>query len=115
MVEVRLTKNARKLIRVLYRQYHKRCKQGVAKAEARFFGGAASIQEKLLPRWTVEDIDYACRELRDAEYLNCFILDNVVAETALENKGIAYMENQFWTVTSALFGLLDKIRLFTSW
>lgn len=67
----KLTRDAEKLISLLYELYLERRESGMPKAKAKHFGGSNLIREKLLIDWSIADIDETCRELSRAGFLNC--------------------------------------------
>lgn len=90
-----LTKDAEKMICVLYRDYLEKRNDGIPKSKAISFGSSHNIHQKLFPNMVFEDVDDTCRELSRAKLLNCFWADNIAYNVALSDSGIVYMENRF--------------------
>lgn len=115
MDDTKLTREADALICVLYREYLQRRKSGVSKADAKFFAGSEYIHEKLMAKWSFEDVDETCRELSRAGLLNCRYADNVTYMAIISDAGIIYMENRFADGLSSILSYLERIRAMLPW
>lgn len=89
-----LTKDAKKLLHVLYNAYCDKRKKDIPKSKACCFGGSPEIHHELLPDWTFEDVDDTCRELSRAGLIDCFWADNIAIHVTLPASTIALMENR---------------------
>lgn len=107
-VDYLLTKDAEKLISLLYDVYLEKRENGKSKACAKQFGGSNLIKEKLLINWSIADIDEICRELNRAGLLNCTYANNTVYLASLSDEGISYLEKRFKN------GLKDVIQFLAS-
>lgn len=61
--EISLSKDADKLICLIYKHYLERRERGASKEDARILGGSDVIQAKVATGWLLEDVDDTCREL----------------------------------------------------
>lgn len=96
MPSIRLTQDADLLLCVLYNAYTVRRKDGMSRANARYFGSSQRIQEEFIQQWPVDDIDDAAFELKDHGLFTFLLADNTVYSNAkLTPEGVAYMEHEF--------------------
>ena len=105
-----LTKDAEKLICLLYKSYLQKRKSGISKSQAACFGSSHDIHEQLCPDLIFEDVDDTCRELSRADLLNCLWADNIAYHVILSDKTIVYMENRFKNGLSEVLEFVDKIK-----
>lgn len=106
-----LTKDAEKLICLLYKSYLQKRKSGISKSQATCFGSSHDIHEQLCPDLIFEDVDDTCRELSRADLLNCLWADNIAYHVILSDNAIVYMENRFKNGLSEVLEFIDKIKL----
>lgn len=110
-----LTKDAKKLLSLLYKKYLKKREEGLPKSKACVLGSSHIIHESLCPDWIFEDVVCACRELSHAHLLECRWGNNIPVWTSITDDGISYMENRFKNVfldTSGIFSkLIELIKL----
>lgn len=90
-----LSKDAQKLIHLMYKNYLEKRHSGLPKSDATVFGSSQDIHDNLLPDWIIEDINETCRELDSADMLDCFYADGDVYYSHLSDSCIVYMENRF--------------------
>ena len=95
MSEIQLTKDAERLLVLMYRTYLDRRKGGVQKLTAKQMGSAQQIHDQLSPNTDPLDVAETCRELCRAGYLNTFIASNRIIRSNLTDQAITYMENRF--------------------
>lgn len=99
-----ITNDAKKLLFLIYKNYLKQRKNGVAKADAINIGGAERIQKDLMPEESVQDVDSFLKELDSSGYLDVHSYDNLARICFLTNYAIAVLENYpketFKSVTS---------------
>ncbi len=90
-----LTKDAEKLICIMYKTYLERRKNGINKSEAVCFNDAEEINT-LVPQWSIDDVNYVCLELGRANFLTFFLTDGCFCVACqLTDEAIIYMENCF--------------------
>lgn len=89
-----ITKDADKLLCLIYNDYLNDRADGKPKSIARYTGSSEEIFKRHLFS-TLEDIDETCRELNRAGFLECLYADNMVCDTCLTDEAIVYMENRF--------------------
>lgn len=85
-----LSKSARKLLKSLCRDYNRRVESGQHEHQAGAFGGADYLQCEMFPKWSVRDVDAACRELHQAGLISAFYANCMVAEIYLLPAGTIY-------------------------
>ena len=95
MSENQLTKDAERLLVLMYRAYLNRRKGGLPKVTAKQMGSSQQIHEQLLPDSDPLDITETCQELSRAGYLSTLIASNRIICSYLTDQAIAYMENRF--------------------
>lgn len=103
-----LTKDADKLICLMYKIYLERRKRKIIKDEASYFGDAEKIQKDIIPDWLVEDVVTTCWELHRKDLLFCHPGDNSANDVSLTNDGVVYMENRFANGLSDVVDFLTK-------
>ncbi len=115
MNEVKLTRDADALICVLYKEYIQRRKKSIPKQKACDFGGSPNIHEKLMPKWSFEDVDETCRELSRAGLLKCLFADDIAYHAVLTDSAIVYMENRFKDGFASLLHHLKELMALIPW
>ena len=90
-----LTKDAKRLLCLLYKLYLERVSVGTPKSSALYMGGSDAIRQQCLPGEALTDVDDACCELIRAGYLDGLIADDMVCESRLTDQAISYMETRF--------------------
>lgn len=91
-----LTKNALKVMYALYKEYLERCKSDdVSSSDARRFYNSHEIHEHLLPKISFDDVEMACRELKNAGLVSVSWYNNQAYNIELSASCIAHMENRF--------------------
>lgn len=106
---MRLTKDADKLICMIYADYKKKRADGMSKEKAKRIGSSKSVQQSIVPKWSFEDVDDTFRELDRAGMLHCFYADNVVYSASITDECIIKMENRF---PDGLASILDFVSKF---
>ncbi len=86
-----LTRDADKMICIIYKMYLEKIKSGMSKTQAKSFEENFYTSDKTLSSWHTDDIDTTIRELRKKEFLNVYITGDFV----LSDNAIVYMENRF--------------------
>lgn len=87
-----LSKPARKLLKALCQEYARRKDDGKDDVEARMFGGSEVLQREILPKWPTREIDAACRELHQADLINAFFANCMLAEMQLLPAGTSFYQ-----------------------
>lgn len=83
-----LTKDAQKLVALLYKSYLERRKSGMSKTNAKFF----ELNEIYsLTDDSPEDVDETIREIKSVYPLK----EDIIGNITLSDKMISYMENRF--------------------
>lgn len=95
MSNVELTKDADKLICVLYHEYLNSRSTGISKETARYFGSSEDIQRRFFVGQSEDDITRECWGLHTKGILNCSRGDDLANNVYLTNDGIKYMESRF--------------------
>lgn len=95
MSEIQLTKDAERLLVLMYHAYLSRCKAGKDKLSAKQMGSLSQIHKELLPDANILDVLETCRELSRAQYLRPFWASNTIIRSQLSDTAIVYMENRF--------------------
>ena len=90
-----ITKDAQKLLAILYKTYLEKRKSNISKTKAKTFGSSKEIHKQLCPEWIFEDVDDTCRELSRSKLLVCYWADNIAYNVELSDSAIAYMDNKF--------------------
>ena len=94
-MNTRLTKDADKLLCILYKDYLIKVKNGLSKSKSSYFGDSNEITTKYLPNCHPEDVAKTCWELHSSGYLTCSSGDDLANHVTFTPNGIAYMENRF--------------------
>ncbi|MFS7394010.1 hypothetical protein AB6888_14305 [Carnobacterium maltaromaticum] len=90
-----LTKDAKYLLTVIYKEYLLDINNGISKNIAKQIGSSESINNNLVPEKLFDDVDETMGELGRADFLKNFYADNVVYQSVLTDKSIIYMETKF--------------------
>lgn len=115
MSEIKLTKDSDALICALYKEYLQRRKDGTPKGDAKSFGGAKHIQDTIVPKWALGDVEETLWELERAGFLVCQPGDNTILLSFLDDPAIIYMENRFKDGLSEVLGYIEKIKSILLW
>ena len=107
-MEARLTKDADKLLAMIYRNYLDKRKDGVDRDVAKRLGSSQTLKETLSLPYSLGDVDSFCMELHDLGYLHVLPADNTVYHASLTNAGIARLENRFTDGLKSVVEFLTK-------
>lgn len=111
MAEIQLTQDAEYMLCELYSAYLARRKNGELNENARGFGNSATIQEKYIPQWPINDIDTAAHELERKGLIACQFADGTLyAACTLTDDAIVYMENRFGNKLDKLIQRIAALR-----
>lgn len=89
-----ISKDSRKVLKVLIKQYKKRLKQGQDKDSATYFQSSAEIHDSWFPDWSQSSVEYACRELSRQGYLRRSSYNNISTIIYLTDKSLTAYENE---------------------
>ncbi|CRH18865.1 conserved hypothetical protein [Carnobacterium maltaromaticum] len=89
-----MTKDAKYLLAVIYKEYLLDINNGVSKNVAKQIGSSETINNKLVPDKLFDDVDETMRELERSYFLENFYADDVVYQSTLTDKSIVYMETK---------------------
>lgn len=92
MANTYLTKDAKKLLYILYKEYLNRRKHNVAKTRATDFDSASSVQFNFMPNELLEDVEEYMRELGRNDFLENFYADDTIYSCYLTDYAICTME-----------------------
>ena len=101
-----LTKDADKLVCLIYREYLSRRKSGSPKRQAKDFAEENNWPESFLKEFNKDDMSDTLRELKSAGFIKQYINGGFVLEDAC----IIYMENRFPNGLSQVLDWLGKIK-----
>lgn len=107
-METALSKDGVKFLATLYKDYLDRCKAGMGKEHAAYFGSSKDIQQRLVPNELLEDVDETIRELDQAQMVDVLYADDTVYDCSLSDFAIIYMENRFKNGAKDVLDLLSK-------
>ena len=106
-MDVSLTKDADKLICVIYKEYLSRRKAGADKRSAKDFGDPFSWPESFSQEFSVNDFSDTLPELKHAGLINLYIHDGF----QIKDDAIIYMEQRF---PDGISGVLEWMAKFKS-
>lgn len=89
-----LSKESKRVLFELYKQYLSRRKAGVSKSQAMSFSSSESIKNEYFPTMLLDDIDECIRELGRAGYTKNLYADGIVYLFQLTDFAIITLENQ---------------------
>ena len=91
MNEISLSKDADKMICVIYKDYLEKRKNGASKSEAKDFRDFPDRSGELFPKWNHSDIMDTFREVSKAFGIKM----DIIGGFELNDAAIIYMENRF--------------------
>lgn len=103
-----LTKDADKMICIIYRDFLSRRKDRISKSEASRFSNDYFQSQEVFKSWLADDLDFTLLELAKAGLVKIFIGGNF----DLTESGVYYMENRF---KNGLLEVTDFISKFKPW
>ena len=112
MSDLKLSKDADALICLIYKDYLDKRNSGISKSDAKMFGSSENIHNKIIPEWSLDDVDDTCRELDRSNFLSILYASNTCSEIFLTDDGIVYMENRF---QDKIKNLIDYIAVIKFW
>lgn len=111
MLNKEITKDADKLICLIYQAYLEDRRNGIPKNLAKYAGSSKEIFERHLI-WTLEDVDETCRELNRANFLEILYADNLVNDSYITDEALVYMENRFPNGLNEVLNFLTTLKGF---
>ena len=99
-----LTKDADKMLCILYKEYQDRRKAGQTKAEAKSIDESYFHNSKPFRSMAFEDVLDTMSEISRAEYIEMDLSGNCF----LKDKAIAYLESRFKKKLSATWSVVSK-------
>lgn len=105
-MEINLTKDADKLICLIYKDYLNRRESGMSKSSAKAYAERSDWPESLTKNFSVDDIRDTLRELKSVGFIRSYLYGGF----ALTDPAIAYMENRFPNGISQVLEWLAKIK-----
>jgi len=101
-----LTKDTQKVLKIIYKEYKKRIKQGEPKSKATIF--SLPVLDKLFSKYSGDNIEHALYELKTNDFINLWIIGSF----DLTDKAIEYCESHFLKklsiVSNHFFDLISK-------
>ena len=92
---VRLTRDAGRLLAMMYKRYLNSIADGIPRRSARYFIDSEQIRALFLPDMDLADVDDLVRELAAADLILTRYLDNICCDCELTTACIVLMENRF--------------------
>lgn len=109
-MNIKLTKDADKVICALYTEYKNRCKNGELEFEARCFGDSKDIKSSYLPKMPESRIDAAIAVLCGNGLYTAVYGDDAPLFGCLSDSGIIYMENRVGDFLNRMLAKLSILR-----
>ena len=103
---IQLTKDADKLICLIYKEFLIRRENGTPKRQAKDFPESHCLPDSFLSEFSEEDLNDTLLELKNAGLVKVFIYGNF----QLEDRGIIYMEQRFPNGVAQVLDWLGKIK-----
>ena len=105
-MDITLTKDADKLIFLIYKDYLERRENGLPKSSAKAYPERTDWPKTLTDHFSAEDVRDTLRELKN----NGLTRNYLYGGFALTDQGIAYMENRFPNGVSQILEWMGKIK-----
>ena len=100
-----VTKETERAFVILYAEYLRRRKYGIAKPDAAYFEESKANAIEGFADWNSQDIAYCFQELSKAGYVKM----NIVGDVTLQERGIEYMESKPKDYFSAFAGIVKDL------
>lgn len=108
-MDIKLTKDAEYLIKVLYARYLDQRQYGKSKFDSAYFGSSENICNTFFALWSIEDLDSALIELGRSGLVENQYADDTVEHCLLTTDGIIYMENAFGRKLESVLKYIEPI------
>ncbi|MGY3766904.1 hypothetical protein ACWOAH_10295 [Vagococcus vulneris] len=106
-----LTNDSKYLLASMYKLYIEKRKNGLSKDEATNFNDSGYLHKEVMPRWSIEDVIYSCRELKKCEFLTyTFYGENHLILITMTPRAISLMESQFKDKVDSVIDYVAKIK-----
>ena len=105
-MEVKLTKDADRLICLIYEDYLFRREHGVSKASAKAYAETTDWPKSLTDEFSRDDVRDTLRELKAAGFVRSYLYGGF----SLTDQAIVYMESRFPNGISQVLDWLGKIK-----
>lgn len=106
-----LTKQQQYIITNLFKIFKDRQKSGLSRSDARRFKSSDEIHTEFFDYLNKEDFITDTRTLKRKGYITGAFASNMVAEIAISDKTIIYMENRFKNNIKDIVEFLSDIRV----
>lgn len=106
MSEVKLTKDADKLLCLIYKDYLERRENGLPKLSAKAYPERADWPKSLADQFSAEDVRDTLRELKSNGLIRYYLYGGF----ALTDQAIVYMENRFPNGVAQVLEWMGKIK-----
>lgn len=110
MSDIKISKDADALICLIYKYYLELRGTGISKSKAKSLGSSENINQNIIPEWSFDNVEEACKELYRNALLDISYYENICAIVNLSDNGIVYMENRFADKLKSLLDYIDKIK-----
>ncbi len=104
-----ITKDAKRILLTLYREYLNRRDDGYDRQSAAYFGDSDSLQETYFDDESSEDIADFCWELQRNGYIACFPGEDLANDVTLLPETIVAMEQRFPNGVKSLLDAISKL------
>ena len=105
-MEIQLTKDADKLICLIYNDYLNKREAGMSKSSAKAYAERADLPKSLTEHFSLGDVRDTLRELKSTGLVRSYSYSGF----ALSDNGIVYMEKRFPRGISQVLDWLAKIK-----
>lgn len=105
-MDITLTKDADKLICLIYKDYLERREKGLPKSSAKAYPERADWPKSLTDHFSTEDVRDTLRELKNKGLIRNYLYGGF----ALTDQGIIYMENRFPNGAAQILEWIGKIK-----
>ena len=103
-----LSKDAKTILYILYKEYLSRRKQEISKSKAKNFDSAQYIHSTFFSDWSLEDTEDNLRELGQNKFLNNYYADQTIYHCELSDFAIVTMENQKKEILLSIADFISK-------
>ena len=105
-MELELTKDSKKVLSTMYKNYLGRIKNGTPKFNAVEFEESTILQKQFFPDMSVDDLNYCLIEL----YQNNLIRMDITGCSQLLPRSINYFENQALNTVDNIVDYISKLK-----
>jgi hypothetical protein len=105
-LDITLTKDADKLICLIYKDYLERRERGISKSSAKAYAERSDWPKSLTDHFSAEDVRDTLRELKNSGFTRNYWYGGFT----LTDQGIAYMENRFPNGVAQILEWMGRIK-----